>query len=75
MIYLSPLNIELLGLYFLLLSGVNSHVLERGDVGTAADAGGMDKKPGTVLDTTKLEDFLSRSKQELDRMLLCNKIQ
>ena len=41
MLLLSSLNIELLVLHLLLLSGIRSHVLEGGNGGTQDDAVGM----------------------------------
>jgi len=61
-------------LHLFLLSGVHSHVLEGGNAGTPDDAVGMDKKGEAVQDVAKLEDFLGRSWQELDRMLFCTKM-
>ena len=63
---LSHLYIELLVLHLLLLPAVHSHVLEGG--------GDMDKKGGSKQEVAKLEDFLVRSWQELDRMLFCTKL-
>ena len=70
MLLLFSLNIELFVLLF--LSGVYSHVLEKGHKGTPGDVVGIDKKRGTG-HVTKLEESLGKSWQELDRMLYCTK--
>ena len=74
MFLLSFLNIELLVLPLLLLSGVHGHVLDVEDEAPPADEAGMVKKEATGQDVAKLEDSLGKSWRELDRMLFCTKL-
>ena len=74
MLFLSTLHIELLVLHLLLLSGVHSHGLDEEDGDTMADEAERNKRGRTGQDITKLEIFLGKSWQELDRMLFCTKM-